>query len=112
MHMATRDEPKPGPERIHETSAIILGTYRRLMSASSGARCSPGGVVVAHYLAIWKFLATHRGYYCEECLAEQLNLSADDVRRSLRHRADVALRYTICQRCLSEKSVLGLRRSA
>jgi len=25
MHMATRDEPKAGPERIHETSAIILG---------------------------------------------------------------------------------------
>jgi len=65
-----------------------------------------------HYLAIWKFLATHGGYFCEECLAEQLTLSTDDVRRSLRHRTDVTIRYAICQRCLSEKSVLGLRRSA
>jgi len=55
---------------------------------------------MAHYVAIWKFLATHRGYYFEGCLAEQLNLSADDVSRILRHRADVALRYAICQTCL------------
>ncbi len=66
------------------------------------------------YLAIRKFLATHRGYYCEGCLAEQLNLSVDDIRRSLgsRERADVAVTYKICQSCLSEKGVLGLRTSA
>jgi len=69
---------------------------------------------MGHDFAISRFLTTHRGYYCEKCLAEQLNLSVDDIRWSLGHRklADVALRYTVCQECLSEKSVVGLRRSA
>jgi hypothetical protein len=64
--------------------------------------------------AIWKFLATHRGYYCEGCLAEQLNLSVEDLRQCLSHRelADIAITYRVCQSCLAEKRVVGQRRSA
>ena len=32
-----------------------------------------------YYPAIRSFLSNHRGYYCEECLADRLNLSIDEI---------------------------------
>jgi hypothetical protein len=67
-----------------------------------------------HYPAIRSFLANHHGYYCEECLATRLNLSVDEIRCSVGQRtlADVTIAYRICQRCLDEKGVFALRKSA
>jgi hypothetical protein len=36
-----------------------------------------------HYAAIRSFLAHHHGYYCEECLAARLNLSEEQIRRTV-----------------------------
>ncbi len=67
-----------------------------------------------HYPAIRSFLSNHHGYYCEECLAARLNLSPDEVRRSVGRRifAEVTIAYRICQSCLDEKGVFALRTSA
>ena len=67
-----------------------------------------------YYPAIRSFLSNHRGYYCEECLADRLNLSIDEIRRSVGQRtlADVSIAYRICQSCLDEKAVFALRKSA
>jgi len=63
---------------------------------------------------IRKFLANHRGYYCEECLAERLRCSIDEIRYGLggREAMSIAVVYRFCQGCLSEKPVYGLRASA
>jgi hypothetical protein len=67
-----------------------------------------------HYSAIRHFLGTHQGYYCLECLATLLDLSPAEVRRSVGRGtlADITIAYKICQRCLDEKAVFALRRSA
>jgi hypothetical protein len=67
-----------------------------------------------HYPAIRSFLTHHHGYYCEECLAVRLNLSADEVRRTVGQRtfAEVTIAYRICQSCLDERAVFALRKSA
>jgi len=67
-----------------------------------------------HYPAIRSFLSNHHGYYCEGCLATRLNLSVDEIRRSVGQRtlADVTIAYRICHRCLDEKGVFALRKSA
>ena len=67
-----------------------------------------------YYPAIRRFLSTHHGYYCEECLAARLNLSVNEIRRSVGQRtlADVSIAYRICQTCLHEKGVFALRKSA
>jgi hypothetical protein len=67
-----------------------------------------------YYPALRHFLATHQGYYCVECLAARLNLSEDEVRRSVTKRtlSQVAIAYRICQSCLEEKAVFALRASA
>jgi hypothetical protein len=48
-----------------------------------------------HYPAIRSFLSNHHGYYCEECLTARLNLSEDELRRSLGQRtfAEVTIAY-------------------
>jgi len=67
-----------------------------------------------YYPTIRSFLSNQHGYYCAECLAARLNLSVDEIRRSVGQRtlADVTIAYRICQRCLSEKGVFALRKSA
>jgi hypothetical protein len=67
-----------------------------------------------YYPAIRSFLSNHHGYYCEECLAASLNLSEDEIQRSLGQRtfAEVTMAYRICQGCLNEKGVFALRTSA
>jgi hypothetical protein len=67
-----------------------------------------------HYPAIRTFLFNHHGYYCEECLAATLNLSANEIRRTVGQRtfAEVTIAYRICQSCLDEKGVFALRTSA
>jgi len=67
-----------------------------------------------HYPVIRSFLSNHHGYYCAECLAARLNLSADQIQRSVRQRtaAEVTIAYRICQSCLDEKGVFALRTSA
>ena len=37
--------------------------------------------------AIRHFLANHHGYYCVDCLASRLDLTADEVRSSVAQRA-------------------------
>jgi len=66
------------------------------------------------YPAIRHFLANHRGYYCADCLATSLNLSTDQVRRSVGQRmfAEIAATHRICRSCLTEKAVFALRASA
>ena len=66
------------------------------------------------YPAIRHFLANHRGYYCADCLAARLNVSADQVRLSVGRRtfAEITTTYRICQTCLEEKAVFALRASA
>ena len=61
--------------------------------------------------AIRGFLSRHHGYYCDECLAARLNISIDEMRRSVSPRmfAEVTRAYRICQSCLEEKSVFALR---
>jgi len=63
------------------------------------------------YAVIRKFLAKHRGYYCEACLARQLRVAVEDVRRTADEleRPDIITTYRMCQECLSERRVLGLR---
>ena len=48
-----------------------------------------------YYPAIRSFLSSHHGYYCEECLAARLNLSVNEIRRSVGQRtlADVSIAY-------------------
>jgi len=67
-----------------------------------------------YYPAIRSFLSHHDGYYCEECLAARLNLPVEKIRRSVAQRtlADVAIAYRICQSCVEEKTVFGLRKCA
>jgi hypothetical protein len=67
-----------------------------------------------NYPAIRAFLSNHHGYCCAECLAVRLDLSANDIRRSVGQRtsAEVTLAYKICQSCLDEKAVFALRASA
>jgi hypothetical protein len=67
-----------------------------------------------HYPAIRAFLSNHHGYYCAECLAARLNLSANEIRRSVGQRtlAEVTIAYKVCQSCLEEKAVFALRASA
>jgi hypothetical protein len=67
-----------------------------------------------HYTAIRSFLSMHHGYYCEGCLAARLNLSADEIRRSVGQRvfADVTIAYRVCQSCLGEKGVFARRTNA
>lgn len=67
-----------------------------------------------HYPAIRHFLFDHHGYYCVDCLAARLNLSTDEIRRSVGHGtlAEVTIAYRICQSCLDEKGVFALRASA
>ena len=67
---------------------------------------------MAHHVR--KFLVRHRGYHCEECLAEQLGRSVDDIRHALggRESMDIAILYRFCQSCLSEKAVYGVRACA
>jgi len=67
-----------------------------------------------HYRAIRSFLSNHHGYYCQGCLAARLDLSVDEIRRSVGQRtlADVSIAYRICQSCLNEKAVFALRMSA
>jgi len=67
-----------------------------------------------YYPAIRRFLSTHHGYYCEECLATRLDLSVAEIRRSVAQRslADVSIAYRICQSCLDERRVFALRKSA
>jgi hypothetical protein len=67
-----------------------------------------------YYPAIRSFLFNHHGYYCDECLAARINLSVDEIRRSVGRRtlADISVAYRICQRCLDEKGVFALRKSA
>lgn len=69
---------------------------------------------MAHHVQIRKFLVRHRGYHCEECLADQLRCSIDEIRHALggRESMDIAIFYRFCQSCLSEKAVYGLRASA
>jgi hypothetical protein len=69
---------------------------------------------MSHYSAIRSFLSNHHGYYCEECLADRLNLSDDEIRRSLGRRtlAEMTMAYRICQSCLNERAVFALRMSA
>jgi hypothetical protein len=45
-------------------------------------------------------LSLHHGYYCEECLADRLNLSEDEIRRSLGQRtfAEVTMAYVNASR--------------
>jgi hypothetical protein len=64
-----------------------------------------------HYPAIRSFLSTHRGYYCEGCLAVRLKLPKDEIRRIVRQRAfaEVTIAYKVCQSCLDEKAVVALR---
>jgi len=66
---------------------------------------------MVQYAAIRKFLITHRGYYCEACLAGLLHVPAEDIQRSLdeQERPDIAIAYKICRNCSSEKRVIGLR---
>jgi hypothetical protein len=61
-----------------------------------------------------KFLVRHRGYHCEECLAEQFRCSVDEIRDALgwRESMDIAIFYGFCQGCLSEKAVYGVRACA
>ncbi len=65
-----------------------------------------------HYHAIRSFLCNHHGYYCEECLAARLNLSVDEIRRSVGQRtfAEITIAYRICQSCLDEQGVFALPR--
>jgi hypothetical protein len=67
-----------------------------------------------HYPAIRAFLSNHHGYYCAECLAARLNLSTNEIRRSVEQRtwAEVIIAYRICQSCLDEKGVFALRTCA
>ena len=67
-----------------------------------------------YYPAILHFLANHHGYYCVDCLAARLQLSPDQVRRSVGQRtfAEITISYRICQSCLDEKAVFALRVSA
>ena len=67
-----------------------------------------------YYPAIRSFLSDHPGYYCAECLAARIHLSVDEIRRSVGQRAlaDISIAYRICQRCLGEKGVFALRKSA
>ena len=67
-----------------------------------------------YYPAIRSFLSNHHGYYCTECLAARLDLSVDQIWRSVGQRtlADVTIAYRICQTCLHEKAVFALRKSA
>jgi hypothetical protein len=44
---------------------------------------SNGRALMPHYPAIRSFLSNHHGYYCEECLATRLNLSLNEIRRSV-----------------------------
>ena len=63
------------------------------------------------YAVIRKFLAKHRGYYCEACLARQLRVAVDDIRRSIGEPEppDLTTTYRMCQACSSEQRVIGLR---
>jgi hypothetical protein len=66
-----------------------------------------------NYPAIRSFLSTHHGYYCADCMAALLNLSAADIRRSMGHQfAEVTSAYRLCRRCLDEQVVFALRASA
>ena len=67
-----------------------------------------------HYPAIRAFLSNHHGYYCADCLAARLNLSANEIRRSgdQRTSAEVTIAYRICQSCLDETGAFALRTSA
>jgi len=67
-----------------------------------------------NYPAIRLFLANHQGYYCMDCVAARLKLSASDIRLSAGQGryTEVAVAYRICQSCLDEKASLALRRSA
>jgi hypothetical protein len=65
-----------------------------------------------HYPAIRAFLSNHHGYYCADCLAARLNLSASEIRRSVRTSAEVTIAYRICQSCLDETGAFALRTSA
>jgi len=64
-----------------------------------------------HYPAIRSFPSNHHGYYCEECLADRLNLPRNEIRRIVGQRifAEVTIAYRICQGCLTEKAVFALR---
>ena len=63
------------------------------------------------YAVIRRFLAKHRGYYCEACLARKLRVAVDDIRQSVGEleRSDITTAYRMCQECLAERRVVGLR---
>ena len=67
-----------------------------------------------HYTALRSFLSYHQGYYCADCLAVRLNLSAEEIRWSMGRRmsSELAIAYQICQSCLHGKGVIALRKSA
>jgi len=67
-----------------------------------------------YYPSIRSFLSNHHGYCCTECLAARLNLSVDQIWRSVGQRAlaDVSIAYRIGQTCLHEQAVFALRKSA
>jgi hypothetical protein len=65
-----------------------------------------------HYPAIRAFLSNHHGYYCADCLAARLNLSASEIRRGVRTSAEVTIAYRICQSCFDETGAFALRTSA
>ena len=66
------------------------------------------------YLSIGMFLATHRGHFCEACLAQQFQFSIDDIRARVGQGewGDITITYGICQTCLSEHEVVGRRSHA
>lgn len=59
---------------------------------------------------IWKFLVTHGGYYCEECLARHLGLAVDEVRRA--RSTDLVNLYRMCHGCHGERRVMAVRPGA
>lgn len=56
---------------------------------------------------MWKFLVRQGGYYCEECLAERVGVSVDEIRR--RPSSDFVALYRLCHGCHCERRVIALR---
>jgi hypothetical protein len=56
-------------------------------------------------------LIDRHGYYCVICLARALGLTVDDVRRYTRRSetVEVVTRCRMCDGCMAEKEVVGLR---
>src|SRR5262245_47279169 len=99
---------------LHQIGAVGAGRLHHVITEVRQRPVRRRSFIMLYYPPIRSFLSNHYGYYCEECLAERLNLSVDKVRRSVGQRtlADVAVAYRICQSCVKEKTVFALRKCA